>query len=99
MVKDADNDGDGTINFEEFLMMMADQNADDEEIDDAIYRQMFDKFDKDGSGLISKDELRLAVKELNSKISDANVEEIIESANFDNNGQMNFESFIEIVSK
>jgi Ca2+-binding EF-hand superfamily protein len=71
----------------------------DDEIDDAIFRKMFDKFDNDGSGLISKDELRISVRELNPKITKEELDEIIGNALFNEAGQLTYENFVEIVKK
>jgi len=71
----------------------------DDEIDDAIFRKMFDKFDNDGSGLISKDELRISVRELNPKITKEELDEIIGNALFNEAGQLTYENFVDIVKK
>lgn len=60
---------------------------------------MFQKFDKDNSGLISKDELKQAIRELNSKITDEGIEEIMSNGEFDETGQLNYENFVKIVTK
>jgi hypothetical protein len=56
IIKAVDADNSGTIDFDEFLTLMSDPrfNLVDE------HRQVFDMFDKDGSGLISVAELREA---------------------------------------
>lgn len=64
-----------------------------------MFKNMFVKFDKDRSGLISREELRAAVKELNSKITEEELDEIINDANFDSSGQLNFDNFVAIVTK
>lgn len=69
----------------------------DDEIDDSIFQKMFNKFDEDGSGLISKSELSQAMKELNPKITDDDMKDIIENACFDDDDQLNYENFIKIV--
>merc|ERR1711988_1905337 len=54
MVTDVDNDGNGTIEFAEFLMMMTakmGENIDDEELQD-----MINQADRDGDGEINIDE-------------------------------------------
>ncbi len=71
----------------------------DDEIDDAIFRKMFDKFDNDGSGLISKDELSMSVRELNPKITKEELDEIIGNALFNEAGQLTYENFVDIVKK
>merc|ERR1711971_1192316 len=51
-----DNDGDGTIDFPEFLTMMA-RKMKDTDSEEEI-REAFRVFDKDGNGFISAAELR-----------------------------------------
>jgi len=60
---------------------------------------MFSKFDKDKSGLISKEELRMSVKELNPKVSQEELDQIIVHAEFNEDGQLNYENFVKIVRK
>ncbi|XP_064653185.1 calmodulin-like isoform X2 [Lineus longissimus] len=56
MVNEVDKDGNGTIEFNEFIHMMKKkhQNCDKEE----EIREAFNLFDKDGNGYISATELR-----------------------------------------
>ena len=49
MVNEVDADGNGTIDFAEFLTMMASKMTDDE----AEIGEAFREFDKDGNGYIS----------------------------------------------
>ena len=62
MVNEVDKDGNGTIDFEEFLDMMS-RNAVDENAEEEM-RQAFLVFDKDGSGQISKSELKQVMRSL-----------------------------------
>jgi len=54
MIEGVDADGSGTIDFAEFLVMMARKNIDQEE----EMKQAFMVFDKNGDGNISAEELK-----------------------------------------
>ena len=56
MINEVDSDGNGTIDFPEFLTMMA-RKMKDTDTEEEI-RQAFIVFDKDGSGTISAAELK-----------------------------------------
>lgn len=62
MINEVDVDGDGTIDFDEFLDMMARKfkDADSEE----EIKQAFKVFDKDGNGTISITELKQVMSSL-----------------------------------
>ena len=78
--------GNGTIDFPEFLTMMARKMKDtdsEEEIKEA-----FRVFDKDGNGFISAAELRHVMTNLGEKLTDEEVDEIISEAEIDDDGQV-----------
>lgn len=56
MINEVDADGNGTIDFPEFLTMMS-RKMKDTESEEEI-REAFKVFDKDGNGFISAAELR-----------------------------------------
>jgi calmodulin len=56
MIEEVDTDGNGTIDFPEFLSMMA-RKMQDTDTEEEI-REAFKVFDKDGNGFISAAELR-----------------------------------------
>ena len=94
MVRDADADGNGTIEFAEFLALMSRQreaaNADDNE----ELREAFGVFDRDHDGHISKAELRHVMISLGEKLTDEEVEGMIAEADLDGYGQVNFDEFV-----
>ena len=90
--------GNGTIDFPEFLNMMAKKMIDaegEEEIKEA-----FRVFDKDGNGHISAAELRHIMTNLGEKLTDEEVDEMIKEADLDGDGHINYEgqcSFILVI--
>ena len=85
----------GTIDFPEFLTMMARKMKDtdsEEEIKEA-----FKVFDKDGNGFISAAELRHVMTNLGEKLTDEEVDEMIREADIDGDGQINYEEFVKMM--
>ncbi|KII85394.1 hypothetical protein PLICRDRAFT_31633 [Plicaturopsis crispa FD-325 SS-3] len=97
MINEVDADGNGTIDFPEFLTMMARKMRDtdsEEEIKEA-----FKVFDKDGNGYISAAELRHVMTNLGEKLTDNEVDEMIREADVDGDGQINYEGIEAILEK
>jgi len=61
------------------------------------YKQVFSKFDVDGSGLVSIDELKSMLKQLGIEKSDAEVEDIMKEADPDGSGEIDFDEFCHIM--
>merc|ERR1711966_600076 len=75
MINEVDADGNGTIDFPEFLTMMA-RKMKDSDSEEEI-REAFRVFDKDGNGFISAAELRHIMTNLGEKLTDEEVDEMI----------------------
>lgn len=89
MINEVDADGNGTIDFEEFLTMMAKKMTltdSEEEI-----REAFKVFDKDDNGFISSSELKSVMANLGEKLTDDEIDEMIREADEDGDGQVNYE--------
>ncbi|KAG5880816.1 hypothetical protein JTB14_027982 [Gonioctena quinquepunctata] len=96
MVNEVDQDGNGTIEFNEFLQMMSKKmkDADGEE----ELREAFRVFDKNNDGLISSTELRHVMTSLGERLSEEEVEDMIKEADMDGDGQVNYEEFVTILT-
>ncbi|XP_006819032.1 calmodulin-like [Saccoglossus kowalevskii] len=96
MISDVDENGNGTIEFNEFIEMMIrkKQELDPEE----ELREAFKVFDRDGNGLISAAELRYVMVNLGEKLTDGEVDEMIREADIDGDGHVNYEEFVHIMA-
>ncbi|XP_031353269.1 calmodulin-A-like isoform X2 [Photinus pyralis] len=96
MVNEVDQDGNGTIEFNEFLQMMSKKlkEADCEE----ELREAFRVFDKNNDGLISSNELRHVMTSLGERLSEEEVDDMIKEADLDGDGQVNYEEFVTILT-
>lgn len=95
MVREIDADGNGEIDFPEFLTMMLrkmnEGNPENELMD------VFMVFDKDGSGTISPEELRSAMRVIGEKLTDDEIEDAIRLADSGGDGEVDYDEFIQFV--
>ncbi|KAL6622590.1 hypothetical protein ACP70R_032469 [Stipagrostis hirtigluma subsp. patula] len=101
MIHDADADGNGTIDFAEFLALMARKTTACKEGGDGDaeeeLREAFKVFDKDQNGFISGAELRHVMISLGEKLTDEEVEQMIREADLDGDGQVNYDEFVRMM--
>ena len=95
MVREIDADGDGAIDFPEFLTMMLRKiNEGDPERE---LRDVFTVFDKDQSGTISADELKSVMKVIGEKLTEQEIEDAIRLADTTGDGEVDYDEFIAFV--
>ncbi len=95
MINEVDADGNGTIDFPEFLSLMARKMKDTDTEEELI--EAFKVFDRDGNGLISAAELRHVMTNLGEKLTDEEVDEMIREADIDGDGHINYEEFVRMM--
>ena len=95
MIREVDADGNGTVDFPEFLSMMARTVEDDEthkEVEEA-----FNLFDGDGDSLISAAELQHVMTNLGEKLTYDEADDLIRSADVDGDGAVNLAEFYKMM--
>ena len=97
MVTDVDNDGSGTIEFNEFLGMMTAKMGERDSREEIL--KAFRLFDDDETGKISFKNLKRVAKELGENMTDEELQEMIDEADRDGDGEVNEEEFLRIMKK
>merc|ERR1712098_339025 len=97
MIDDLDADKSGEIEFDEFLDMMSAKMPDDPTKDEVS--KVFPAFDKNKSGVITKDNLKQVIRELGQTMSDDEIDELIEHTSSSNNGEVTLDDFYNIITK
>ncbi|KAL3846703.1 hypothetical protein ACJMK2_017671 [Sinanodonta woodiana] len=97
MIADVDVDGNGRIDFNEFVTMMV-ANMKDLNGEEGL-REAFRMFDKDRNGFISSAELRHVMTTMGDKLTDLEVDEMIREVDIDGDGQVNYEEFVVMMTK
>merc|ERR1712036_133302 len=96
MVTDIDNDGNGTIEFVEFLQMMTAKMGEKDTREDI--EKVFKLFDDDNTNKISFRNLA-RVAELGETIDDEELQDMINQADRDGDGAINADEFYRIMKK
>ncbi|KAK7345921.1 hypothetical protein VNO77_16537 [Canavalia gladiata] len=95
MINEVDANGNGLIEFVEFLDLMTRRTkAIDVEED---LKEAFKVFDKDQNGYISASELRHVMINMGEILTDEEVELMIEAADSDGDGLVNYDEFVMIM--
>ena len=95
MINEVDIDGNGTIDFKEFIGIMARKMRDSDSEEELI--EAFKIFDRDGNGLISADELLHVMVSLGENTNLEEIEELIKEADLDGDGFINYEEFVKLI--
>uniref|UniRef100_A0A3Q3VXX3 EF-hand domain-containing protein n=1 Tax=Mola mola TaxID=94237 RepID=A0A3Q3VXX3_MOLML len=93
MIADIDKEGSGTIDFTDFLNMMTEKDSKEEVM------KAFRLFDDDCTGKISFKNLKRVAKELGENLTDEELQEMIDEADRDGDGEVNEQEFLRIMKK
>ncbi|CAF0873894.1 unnamed protein product [Didymodactylos carnosus] len=88
-IEAVDGDGSGTVDFDEFLALMAKKTKEAE--DERELREVFRVFDKNSRGVIDVADLKLIFKALDPDMAEDEVDQIISEVDEDGSGTVDFE--------
>merc|ERR1712212_1055791 len=99
IIAEVDDDGSGFLEFEEFAELAAKFliEEDEEELKKEL-KEAFRIYDKDGEGFITTDTLREILREIDNKLTEADLDGIIEEVDEDGSGTLDFDEFMEMMS-
>ena len=97
LIADIDRDGSGQIDFAEFLDMMQSKMSERDGREEVI--KAFRLFDDDETGKISLKNLRRVAKEIGEVMTEEELQEMIEEADLDGDGEIDQEEFLRIMKK
>ena len=97
IIADIDREGRGVIEFQDFLDVMTVKMAERDPREEIL--KAFRLFDDDNSGKISLRNLKRVARELGETMTDDELQEMIDEADRDGDGEIGEEEFIRIMKK
>ncbi|XP_069505045.1 centrin-2 isoform X2 [Ambystoma mexicanum] len=97
MISDIDKEGTGKISFGDFMVVMTQKMADKDSKEEIL--KAFRLFDDDDTGKISFKNLKRVAKELGENLTDEELQEMIDEADRDGDGEVNEQEFLRIMKK
>ncbi|KAM3866964.1 uncharacterized protein cetn4 [Diretmus argenteus] len=97
MIADVDKERSGIIDFNDFVSMMTQKMSNKDPKEEIL--KAFRLFDDDCTGKISFKNLKRVTKELGETLTDEELQEMIDEADRDGDGEVNEEEFLRIMKK
>ena len=97
MIADIDREGKGVIEFQDFLDVMTVKMAERDPREEIL--KAFRLFDDDNTGKISLRNLKRVARELGETMTDDELQEMIDEADRDGDGEISEEDFIRVMKK
>lgn len=97
LVADVDPDGLGKLSYEEFLNIMTVKMSEKDSKEEVL--RAFRLFDDDDTGKISFKNLKRVAHELGENLTDEEIQEMIDEADKDGDGEISQEEFLKIMRK
>lgn len=93
-----DVNGDGTIDFDEFIEMMSKHTAETVDQTEEM-REAFKIFDRDGNGYIDLKELKTVVMRMGEPLTMTDAEELFSAADTDGDGKLDYNEFVRMITE
>lgn len=99
-INKADANGDGEIDFNEFVQAYKQQEHNKQQMSKLTHKQIeelrknFDDIDIDGDGTLTKRELRIVLKNFGSNLTQSEMNEWIDRADTNGDGVIDFDEFV-----
>ena len=90
-----DKDASGTVDISEFIELMRHKIQEQEEENEIL--EIFELYDRNGDGLLSKEELLMVLQEVGEEIDQEEINLFFEVADSDGDGQLNYYEFSKIM--
>ncbi|XP_057285660.1 centrin-2 [Pezoporus wallicus] len=97
MVSDIDKEGTGKISFSGFLRVITQKMVEKDSKEEIL--KVFKLFDDDETGKISFKNLKRVARELGENLTDEELQEMIDEADRDGDGQVNEQEFLSIMNE
>ncbi|XP_059079144.1 uncharacterized protein LOC131877481 [Tigriopus californicus] len=97
MVAEVDKDSSGRLSFDNFLNLMAAKMSEKDTKEEIM--KAFKLFDDDDTGKISFVNLKRVAQELGENLTDEELQEMIDEADRDGDGEVNHDEFLRIMKK
>ena len=94
IISEIDEDGNGEVNFEEFANMAARFLVEEDEDTEAVQTELkgaFRLYDREGNGFITTEVLREILRELDEKLTEDDLDNMIEEIDTDGSGTVDWD--------
>ncbi|XP_023682986.1 troponin C, skeletal muscle-like [Paramormyrops kingsleyae] len=98
IIEDVDEDGSGTIDFEEFLVMMVQQLKEDQagKTEEEL-SECFRIFDKNGDGFIDREEFGDILRSIAEPLAEDEINELMSDADKNNDSKIDFDEWLKMM--
>ena len=99
MISEIDDNGDGELDFEEFVTLMEKQTNYVDQTEEELVLTAFKSFDKDHDGKITNHEFKYLLTQMGDKFTDEELNLLFQESDLDINGTLDYQDFINFWKK